>query len=482
MSPRHFHSIILGSGQAASPLAQALVAAHGKGSTLLVERVHIGGTCVNEGCTPTKTMVSSGRVAYLAARGQDYGVSNTVAASAGGIRASIDMTQIRQRKRNIVNSFRTGGEGRLEKAGVQVKYGIGRFISPKTVAVKKDGEDEEIFTAENVFINTGCRPADPNLPGVESVDPDRVLDSTSIMELGEVPKRLIVVGAGYVGLEFGHLFRRLGAEVTVVGRGTQVLGREDTDVAEEVLKILRQDGMVVELGVTTVRLESVDQDGMKVKLVYKPTAGGEEKSVLGSHILWSAGRVPNTDMLDVKAGGIEVDSRGFVKVDERLATTAEGVYALGDVKGGPAFTHISYDDYRILNNNLLKPTLPKLSTTDRMVPYTVYIDPQLGHIGLHEHEARKQFPDRNIKVAKMPMTWVARALETDEVRGLMKAVIDGDSGEILGFTCLGIEGGEIMSMVQIAMMGKLKYEALQNATFAHPTLAESLNNLWGTLE
>ncbi|KAF3916436.1 hypothetical protein ABW21_db0208527 [Orbilia brochopaga] len=483
MSPRHFKSIIIGSGQAASPLAQALVAAHGKGSTLLIERVHVGGTCVNEGCTPTKTMVSSGRVAYLAARGQDYGVaSSVIATGAGGIRDSIDMTKIRQRKRDIVDSFRTGGEGRLARAGVEVKYGVGRFVSPKTVAVTKDGEDEEVFTADNVFINTGCRPAEPKLPGVENVDADRVLNSTSIMELGEVPKRLIIVGAGYVGLEFGHLFRRLGAQVTVVGRGTQVLAREDVDVAEEVVKILREDGIIVELGVSTVRLEATDEDGMKLKLVYMPTSGGEEKTVLGSHILWSAGRVPNTDMMDLKAGGVESDSHGFVRCDEYLNTSAEGVYVLGDVKGGPAFTHISYDDYRILNNNFLKPTGPKLTTKDRMVPYTVYTDPQLGHIGLHEHEARKQFPNRNIKVARMPMSWVARALETDETRGLMKATVNGDTGEILGFTCLGIEGGEIMSVVQIAMMGKLKYQDLQNATFAHPSLAESLNNLWGTLE
>ncbi|KAK6341543.1 hypothetical protein TWF696_008615 [Orbilia brochopaga] len=481
MSPRHFKSIIIGSGQAASPLAQALVAAHGKGSTLLIERVHVGGTCVNEGCTPTKTMVASGRVAYLAARGQDYGVASAITASTGGIRDNIDMTKIRQRKRDIVESFRTGGEGRLSRAGVEVKYGVGRFVSPKTVAVKKDGEEEEVFTADNVFINTGCRPAEPKLPGVESVDPARVLNSTSIMELGEVPKRLIVIGAGYVGLEFGHLFRRLGAEVTVVGRGNQVLQREDLDVAEEVAKILRDDGIVVDLGMTTVRLEAVNQDGMKLKLVYKPTAGGEEKTVLGSHILWSAGRIPNTDMLDAKAGGVEIDNHGFVKCDEYLNTTAEGVYALGDVKGGPAFTHISYDDYRILNNNVLKPSLPKLSTTDRMVPYTVYIDPQLGHVGLHEREARKLYPNRNIKVAKIPMSWVARALETDETRGLMKATVYGDTGEILGFTCLGIEGGEIMSMIQIAMMGKLKYEVLENATFAHPSLAESLNTLWGSL-
>ncbi|KAK6501296.1 hypothetical protein TWF481_009137 [Arthrobotrys musiformis] len=472
--PKHYPFIILGSGQAAPPLATSLTSLHGPSTTLIIEKSQIGGTCVNAGCTPTKTMISSGRIAYLSSRSSEYGIST--------VKNGVDMNTVRRRKRDIVTSFRSGNEKRLERAGVVVKYGVGRFIGPKTLVVRdRDGVEEEV-TGGTVFINTGCRPAEPDLPGVETVDKARVLDSTSIMELDEVPERLIVVGAGYVGLEFGQLFRRLGAEVTVVGRGKQVLGREDEDVAEELGKILEQDGIVLELGMDTVRLENIDEGGMKIKLVYKPTGGGEEKSVLGSHILWSAGRVPNTDTLDASKAGVKIDKRGFVECNEYLQTTAEGVYVLGDVKGGPAFTHISYDDFRILKNNLIDSKVTQLSTTNRMVPYTVYTDPQLGHIGLHEHEARKLQPARNIKVAKMPMTWVARALETDETRGLMKAIVDGDTDEILGFTCLGIEGGEIMSMVQIAMMGKVKWPQLRDATFAHPTLAESLNNLWGSLE
>ncbi|KAK6532433.1 hypothetical protein TWF281_006622 [Arthrobotrys megalospora] len=483
MASKHFKFIILGSGQAAPPLAQALTAAHGKGSTLIIEKAYIGGTCVNYGCTPTKTMIASGRVAYLAGRGGDYGIATAVSAqgTAGG-HGFVDMEKVRQRKRDIVASFRGGNEGRLERAGVVVKYGIGRFAGPKTIVLKaSDAPGEQEYTADKIFINTGCRPSEPNIP-VEGVDPERILDSTSIMELSEVPRKLIVVGAGYVGLEFGQLFRRLGADVTVVGRSTQVLAREDQDIAEELRKILVEDGMEIELGVDTVRLESIDEGDMKLKLVYKPLSGGPEKSVLGSHILWSAGRLPNTDMLNVTKAGIQLDSKGFVKYDEYLQTTAENVYVLGDAKGGPAFTHISYDDFRILKNNLIGSASSKLSTKDRMVPYTVYTDPQLGHIGLHEHEAKKLYPGRNIKVAKMPMTWVARALETDETRGMMKAVVDGDTEEILGYTCLGIEGGEMMSMVQIAMMGGLKYSQLRDGTFAHPTLAESLNNLWGSLE
>ncbi|KAF3906920.1 hypothetical protein AA313_de0203721 [Arthrobotrys entomopaga] len=482
MAPKHFNTIILGSGQAAPPLAQAFKSTFKDRSVLIIERAAIGGTCINYGCTPTKTMIASGRVAYLSNRGNDYGVA-TAATAAGGVRGLIDMEKIRRRKRDIVTSFRTGSEGRLERAGIEVKYGIGRFIGPKTIALTpKDGGEEEQFAAENVFINAGCRPSDPNIPGVRDIDPSRILDSTSIMELGEVPKKLIVVGGGYIGLEFGQLFKRLGADVTVVGRGTQVLGREDEDIATEVQKILEDDGMILELGMKAVRLESVDEEGMKMKLVYQSTKRGEDKSVLGSHLLWAAGRVPNTDSLDPKAGGIETDDKGFIKYDEALQTTSPDVFVMGDIKGGPAFTHISYDDYRIIKNNLLNPSLPKLSTKNRMVPYTVYTDPQLGHIGVHEHEVKTVYPNRKIGVAKMPMTWVARALETDETRGIMKAVVDLETEEILGFTCLGIEGGEIMSMVQIAMMGGVKYSQLRDATFAHPTLAESLNNLWGNIE
>lgn len=345
MAPKHFKFIILGSGQAAPPLAQALTAAHGKGSTLIIEKAFIGGTCVNYGCTPTKTMIASGRVAHLAGRGKDYGIATaiTMEGTVGGSRF-VDMEKVRQRKRDIVASFRGGNEGRLDRAGVVVKYGIGRFVGPKTIVVKgSDAPGEQEYTADKIFINTGCRPANPNIP-VETIDPERILDSTSIMELSEVPRKLIVVGAGYVGLEFGQLFRRLGADVTVISRSTQVLAREDQDIAEELQKILVDDGMEIELGVDTVRLESIDEGEMKLRLVYKPVSGGPEKSVVGSHILWSAGRVPNTDMLEAGKAGIQLDNKGFVKYDEYLRTTAEDVYVLGDAKGGPAFTHISYDD------------------------------------------------------------------------------------------------------------------------------------------
>jgi len=282
-----------------------------------------------------------------------------------------------------------------------------------------------------------------------------------------------VLGGGYIGLEFGQMFRRFGSKVTIVQRAKQLLGREDADVAEAVADVLREDGIDVLLDTAAV---SVRPRGAGVALTVK--AAGAERTIEGSHLLVAAGRTPNTEALNLQAASVEVDKGGFIVVNERLETSAEGVYALGDVKGGPAFTHISYDDYRIVRANLLRGE--HASTKGRLVPYTVFIDPQLGRVGLSEQEARDQ--GRSIKIAKIPMTSVARALEIDETRGLMKAIVDAESGQILGFTMLGIEGGEIASAVQIAMLGKLHYTALRDGVFSHPTLAESLNNLFTSVE
>lgn len=478
-SPKAYDVLILGSGQGGTPLASAF--ANAGRSVALIEREHLGGCCVNEGCTPTKTMVSSGRVAYLARRGGDYGVN-----CSGGV--TIDMQKVRQRKRDIVEQFRSGSERRANGVkGLDVLMGEATFTGDKTVEIRmRDGGNIIAAKGEVVVINTGERPAKPDVQGVESVDKARVLDSTSVQELGEVPKHLLVLGGGVIGLEFGHLLRRLGAEVTIVQRGKQLLPREDPEIAEEMLKILKEDGITVHLNAKATHLASASDPSSPVALTVQ-TADGE-KTLTGSHVLFAAGRTPNTDMLNLSATRVDIDSRGHVKSNPRLETSAQGVYVLGDVKGGPAFTHVSYDDYRILKANLIdnaegpavrmKTIIPRETKT----PYVVYTDPQLGHIGLHEKEIRASDPDRKIRVAKMPMAYVARALETDETRGMMKATIDADTGEILGFTCLGVEGGEIMSQVQMAMMGGLKYTDLQNMCIAHPTFAESLNNLWGMLE
>ena len=451
-----YDAIVIGAGQAGGPLASAL--ARSGRRTALIEREHVGGTCINEGCTPTKTMVASARVAYLARRGGDYGVST------GPV--TVDMGRVRERKRAIVKSFRAGSLRRIEAAeGLDLICAEARFTGPKQVAV-----DGRVLEADLVFLNTGCRPAAPDIEGLDRVPS---LDSTSVMELDLVPEHLLVLGGGYIGLEFGQMFRRFGSRVTIVQRGRQLLPLEDADVAEAVLGILREDGVEVMLEAEAGRAET---SGGGVRLTIRTPAG--ERTLDGSHVLRAAGRVPNTDRLGLEAAGIAMDAKGFVVVDERLETSVPGVYALGDVKGGPAFTHISYDDFRVIRTNLLQGG--RACITDRLVPYAVFIDPQLGRIGLSEREASKQ--GRTVRVARMPMNHVARALELDEARGFMKALVDPTSGQILGAAVLGIEGGELMAALQLAMMGRIPYDRLRDAVFAHPTLAESLNNLFSSLE
>jgi len=453
-----YDAIMIGSGQAGKPLSIALGRAGWK--TAIIEREHIGGTCVNVGCTPTKTMVASARVAYLSRRAADYGVHT------GPVRVA--MNEVRQRKQAIVESFRNGGRRAIEKTeGVDLLFGEASFTGPQSVEVRLKSGETRRLTAGKIFINTGGRPINPPVPGLDRV---LALDSTSIMELDEVPEHLLVLGGGYVGLEFGQMFRRFGSRVTVVQRGDQLLSREDDDVAEEVAKILREDGVEVLLQTEALQVEQAA--GGRLNLAVRAPQG--ERTLTGSHLLVAAGRAPNTEQLNLAAAGVEVDEHGFVKVNDRLETNVPGIYALGDVKGGPAFTHISYDDFRIIRTNLLEGG--HATTSGRLVPYTVFIDPQLGRVGMSEAEARGQ--GRQIRVAKMPMSHVARALEVSEARGLMKAVVDAETNQILGCAILGIEGGELMSMVQIAIMGQVPYPMLREAVFAHPTLAEALNNLF----
>jgi len=455
---QHYDAVVIGSGQGGKPLAGALAQAGQE--TVIIERGHVGGSCVNNGCTPTKTMIASARAAYVDSRSADYGVHNGP--------ATVEMTEVRQRKRDIVDKFRGGVRQIIEGTkGLDLLPGEARFTGPKELEVNLNDGETVRLTADNIFINVGARPADPPIDGLDSVS---TLNSTSIMELDEVPEHLLVLGGGYVGLEFAQMFRRFGSEVTIVQRGEQLLAREDDDVAEGVAEILREDGIEVLLETEALHVEQTEDGGIQMSV---RTPDGE-RTLAGSHLLVAIGRPPNTDSLDLDAAGVHTDKRGFVEVDERLETNVPGVYVLGDAKGGPAFTHISYDDFRVISANLLQDG--DASTAERLVSYTVYIDPQLGRVGLSEREAREQ--GRNFLVARMPMSQVPRALEMDETRGMMKAVVDADTGQILGCAILGIEGGEIMSMIHIAMMGKLPYTALRDAPFAHPTLAESLNKLF----
>src|SRR5947209_6252086 len=462
MTTTHYDAIVIGSGQAGGPLSTALARAGWK--VAIIEREHVGGTCINEGCTPTKTMVASARVAYLAHRAADYGVHT------GPI--SVDMTVVRKRKRDIVESFRSGSQRSIESTpGVDLLMGESYFVEPKVVEVRLNTGETRRLSANTIFINAGARPSKPSIEGLEQV---QTLNSTTIMELDTVPEHLLVLGGGYVGLEFGQMFRRFGSQVTIIQRGSHLLAREDNDVADAVADILREDGISLLLETTPVRA-SQDKDGA-IRLTVRTPEG--ERALTGSHLLVAAGRTPNSDWLNLAAAGVQTDKGGFIHVNERLETNVPGIYALGDIKGGPAFTHISYDDFRIIRTNLLEHG--NASIHDRLVPYTVFIDPQLGRVGLTESEARAA--GRNIRVARMPMNYVARALEVDESRGFMKAVVDADSGQILGCAVLGIEGGEIMAMLEIAIMGKLPYTVLREAIFAHPTLAESFNNLFSSLD
>jgi len=456
----HYGAVVIGSGQGGNPLAQVL--AQSGRRTALVEREHVGGTCINEGCTPTKTMIASARVAYLDRRSAEYGIADDT--------VTVDMIRVRQRKRKIVESFRNGGERRLEKVGVDLIRGEATFAAPKELEVRLSEGGTSRLSADTVFINVGARPSAPPIEGLDSVP---TLNSTTIMELDEVPEHLLVLGGGYVGLEFAQMFRRFGSEVTIVQRGPQLLSREDADVADAVAEVLRDDG--VEVLLRTSALRAGRGDGGIQLTVHTPEG---ECTLSGSHLLAATGRTPNTDTLNPEAAGVKTDERGYIKVDERLKTNVEGVWALGDVKGGPAFTHVSYDDFRIIRTNLLEGG--DATTAGRLIPYTVFTDPQLGRVGLSEQDARDQGLD--VHVAKMPMSHVTRALEVSEPRGMMKAVVDAGTGRILGAAVLGLEGGEITAMLQIAMTGGVPYTTLRDGIFAHPTLAESLNILFAGLE
>jgi pyruvate/2-oxoglutarate dehydrogenase complex dihydrolipoamide dehydrogenase (E3) component len=453
----HFDAIIIGSGQAGNPLAAAF---SDKNKTVaMIEKAAVGGTCVNYGCTPTKTMVASAEVAHLARIAGEYGVKT------GNV--SVDMAAVRERKRGMVKSWREGSEKRLNEAmHVEVIHGEGSFTGPKQVLVKLTSGGERVLTGDVIVIDTGLSPLLPNIAGLDQVP---FLDNASVMELDELPEHLLVLGGSYIGLEFAQMFHRFGSKVTVVQNSDQLLPREDADVAEEIAKILRREGLEILLKAKAAAVRKTT-NGLSLTV----TIGGSAPKVEGTHLLIAAGRKPNTEALNLQVAGVATDEHGFVKVNDKLETSAAGVYAVGDVKGGPAFTHISYDDYRLLKTNLLDGG--SRSTDGRPVPYCVFIDPQLGRIGLSEKEAKQQ--GKKFVVARMPMSSVARALETSRSEGFMKALIDSETEEILGAAVLGEEGGEIMSMIQIAMMGKIKYTALRDGIFAHPLYAEALNTLF----
>jgi pyruvate/2-oxoglutarate dehydrogenase complex dihydrolipoamide dehydrogenase (E3) component len=459
-----YDSIIIGSGQAGTPLAKKLALAGKK--TLLIEKKFIGGTCVNEGCTPTKIMAASARLAYLASKPNNMGVT---------IKGyEIDLRQIKKRKDEIVLQWRGGGQTGLEKTpNLDILFGEATFTGSKTISVmtNDNGKCQE-FRAESIFINTGAKTIIPDdIEGLNDID---YLTSTTILDLESVPEHLLVIGGNYIGLEFGQMYRRFGSKVTILEKSPRLLSREDEDVAEEMTRILKEEDITIYTSAKTTKLKQQASGEISATVI----VDGREGEISCSHVLVAVGRKPQTDSLALDKTGVQTDQRGNIIVNNKLETSQKGIYALGDVKGGPAFTHISYNDYIIVYGNLIEQQ--DLSADSRPVPYTMFTDPQLGRVGISETEARNQ--GLNYEVAKLPMTSVARAIETGDTRGFMKAVVDPDTKKILGVSVIGTEGGEIMSVLQMAMEGGITYDRIRNYIFAHPTYSESLNNLFMALK
>ncbi|AWN23414.1 FAD-containing oxidoreductase [Deinococcus irradiatisoli] len=448
-------ALVIGAGQAGGPLAGAL--AQAGWSVTLIEREHVGGTCVNEGCTPTKAMIASAQAAHTARHSGALGVH---AAEVG-----IDLGQIVDRVQGIVRDFREGSEAGLLNSGVTLLAGEARFTGLRQVEVTLTGGKQQTFSADYVFINAGARPRWPEVPGLSDVG---ALTSREMLHLRELPTHLLILGGGYISLEFAQLFARLGSRVTVIESGPRLLPREDEDVAAALQAVLESEGVAFVLGASAQEARREEhQTTLKVQV------GGDTVTLSGSHLLVAVGRRPNTDGLNVEATGAQLDRHGNIQVDDQLLA-AERVYALGDIKGGPAFTHISYDDYRIVRGALLEGQQRR--TSQRWVPYTLFTDPQLGQVGLNRQQALTL--GRPTRVYTLPMSSVARAIEMGATAGMMRAVVDDHTDQLLGVTVLGPEGGEVMGALQLAMMGRLSAAELRNATLAHPTLCESVNNLF----
>lgn len=453
---RRFDAIIVGAGQAGPPLTGRLTAA---GWTVaLIERHLFGGTCVNTGCTPTKAMVASARAIHLARRGAEFGFST-------GGEVVVDMARVQARAAAISASSRDGVRGWLDGMdGCTVIEGHARFVAPGTLAV-----GDERLSAPRIFLDVGGRAVVPPLPGIDTVP---YLTNTGILALEEVPKHLAVIGGSYIGLEFAQMFRRFGARVTVVEKGPHLVGREDEAVSEAVRGILEGEGIAVRTGAECITL-APHEDGVAVGVAC--TEG--EPEVVASHVLLAVGRRPNTDDLGLEAAGIETDDRGAIRVDDGLATTAEGVWALGDCNGRGAFTHTAYNDFEIVAANLLDGADRRVS--DRVTGYALYTDPPLGRVGMTLRDARAT--GRPLLVASRPMSRVGRAAEMGETQGFMSAVVDAETRRILGASILGISGDEAIHGLIDAVNAGTPYDVLQWSVPIHPTVSELIPTLLGSL-
>jgi len=457
----HYDSIIIGAGQAGGPLARKL-AANGS-RTALIEKRFVGGTYINHGCTPTKTWVASAEAAYRTTRAAALGIDIPL--------HTVNMAKIKARKDEIVHSFREGGEHRLKNTpNLDLIYGQASFLDNKIIAVQQQ-EGRLVLSADKVFINAGCRPFVPDVAGVKDVG---VLTSHTILELDHIPEHLLIIGGSYIALEFGQMFRRFGSAVTIAYRGTQLASAEDPDIAEELAQILTSEDIILLPDSEPKQFGKSSEQAIRATFA----VSGQLQEISCSHVLFATGRIPNTESLGLQRTAIKVSERGYIVVNERLETSVPGVYALGDINGGPAFTHASYHDFTVVYRNLFEKA--GISTKDRLMPYSIFTDPPLGRIGLTETQARQR--GLSFQVVKLPVNYIARAIEKGDTRGVIKAVVDTESKLILGVAALSPEGGELMTILQVAMEAKITYLQLKYWIFAHPLYAEAINNLFAGLE
>jgi pyruvate/2-oxoglutarate dehydrogenase complex dihydrolipoamide dehydrogenase (E3) component len=457
--PEQIDVLILGSG-GGGKLTAWHMARSGR-RTAVVERKWIGGSCPNVACLPSKNEIRSAEVAHLARNGAEFG------AMTGPVK--VDMAKVVRRKREMVDGLVAAHLKNYKESGAELIMGSGRFVAPKTLEVRLNDGGTRTLAGAQVFLNVGTHALIPGVPGLEAAKP---LTHIEALELDILPAHLIVIGGGYAGLELAQAYRRFGAEVTIVEAGTQLMGREDGDASHEIRQMLIKEGLEIHVPAELIKVSG--QSGQMVSLVARTSAG--EQTIRGSHILVAAGRVPNTAGIGLDKAGVDLDDRGFVRVNERLETSAPDVWALGECAGSPMFTHISEDDFRIVRDNL---SGGRRSTHDRLIPYCMFTDPPLAHVGLSEREAERQ--GVKTRIAKLPMKAVLRAQAAGETEGFMKALIGESDDRILGFTMIGANAGEVMAVVQTAMMADLPYTRLREADFAHPTFSEGLNFLFSNV-
>src|SRR6516164_8769944 len=458
--PERVEVLILGSGFGGKLLAWHL--AQSGQRTAVVERRWIGGSCPNIACLPSKNEIWSARIAHQAHHAAQFGTMVT-----GPV--TTDMAKVHQRKRDMVNREIELHLHNYQTSGAELIMGGGRFVAPKTIEVRLNDGGTRVLAGDQVFLNLGTHAAIPRVPGLEAARP---LTHIEALELDYLPSHLIVLGGGYVGLELAQAYRRFGSRVTVIEHEPQLMNREDPDVADEVQRILSEEGIGFFIAAETLSVQG--RSGEEVSLTVR-TASGEQQ-VEGSDVLAAAGRVPNTGGIGLEKAGVELDGHGYIRVNERLETTASGVWAMGECAGSPQFTHVSIDDFRIIRDNLAG---GNRSTRGRLVPYCMFTDPPLARVGLSESEAKRQ--GVTVRVARLPMTGVRRTATTDETQGFMKVLVGGSDDRILGFTMIGAEAGEVMAVVQTAMLAAVPYPTLRDAILAHPTMAEGLGSLFSNV-